>query len=93
MVNGLDIVKATKTKLKQVNKFLTLFGEGLVALKIRPVDIELQEDAKPHAGRFYNTPKAYNKIAKTEVNRLCTVDVLEKLNHIDNNLWAAPSFC
>ena len=47
MVNGLDIVNATKTKLKQtLNKFPTLFGGGLGTLKMRPVDIELQEGAK-----------------------------------------------
>ena len=68
MVNGLDIARATKTKLKQtLNKFPTLFGGGLCTLKMRPIDIELQEGAKSYAGRFYNIPKTYEKMAKTEV--------------------------
>ena len=54
-------------------------------MKNKTVDIELQEGAKPYAGRLYNIPKAYEGMAKTEVNRLCTVDILEKLNHIDNS--------
>ena len=31
-------------------------------------------------------------MAKTENNRLCTVDVLEKLHHADDSLQSAPSF-
>ena len=51
MVNGLDIAKASITKLKQtLNKFPTLFGGGLGLLDIRPVDIELQPGSKPYAG-------------------------------------------
>ena len=43
MVNGLDIAKASKAKLKQtLNKIPTLFGGGLGLLDIKPVDIELQ---------------------------------------------------
>ena len=94
MVNGLDIAKASKIKLKQtLNKFSTLFGGGLGLLNIRPVDIELQPVIKPYAGRYYNIPKAYNKIAKTENERLDIVDILEKLNHVNNSPWAALSFC
>ena len=93
MVNGLDIAKATKTKLKQtLNKFPTLFSGGFGTLKMRPVDVELQEGAKPYTGRFYNIQKAYKDTAKTEVNRLCTVDILKKLSYIDNSPWAVPSF-
>ena len=48
MVNGLDIAKASKTKLKQtLNKFPTLFGGGLGLLNIRPVEIELQPGSEP----------------------------------------------
>ena len=78
MVNDLDIAKASKAKLKQtLNKFPTLFGGGLGLLDIRPVDIELQPGSKPYAGRYYNIPKAYEKMAKTENTRLVTVDVLK----------------
>ena len=61
MVNGLNIAKASKTKLKQtLKKFLTLFGEGLGILDIlRPFDIEIQPGSKPYDGWYYNIPKAY----------------------------------
>ena len=68
-------------------------GGGLGQVEIEPVDIELVEGAKLYTGRFYNTPKAYKGMAKTEVNCLCIVDVLEKLSHTEDSPWAAPSFC
>ena len=53
MVNGLDIAKVTKAKLKQtLNKFPTLFGVGLGLLDIKPVDIELKPGSKPHCWIF-----------------------------------------
>ena len=86
MVNGLDIAKASKAKLKQtLNKFPTLFGGGLDLLDIRPVDIELQPGSKLNASWYYNIPKAYKNMAKIENTRLVTVDVLEKLHHADNS--------
>ena len=68
----------------------TIFGGGLGVLKTDPVNIEQKADAKPHTGRFYNIPKAYKKMAKMEVNLLCTIDVLEKLSHTEDSLCAAP---
>ena len=50
-------------------------------------------DAKLYASKFYNVWKAYKDMAKTEVNRLCTVDILGKISHTMDNPWAAPSFC
>ena len=32
-------------------------------------------------------------MAKTEVNCLCTIDILEKLSHTTDSPWAALSFC
>ena len=94
MVNDLDIAKATKTKLKQtLNKFPTLFGGGLGLLDIKPVDIELRPGSKPHASQYYTIPRAYDKVAKAENERLVTVDVLKKLDHVHDSPWAAPSFC
>ena len=79
MVEGLDIAKATKNKLKTtLKKYPILFGGDLGTLDMKPVEIELKEDAKPYAVRFYNIPKAQEKMAKTEVCCLCTVDILEK---------------
>ena len=93
MVNGLDIAKASKTKLKQtLIKFPILFGGGLGILNIRSVDIELQPGSKPYAGRYYNIPRAYHDIAITKNECLVTVDVLEKLDHVTHSPWVAASF-
>ena len=60
---------------------------------MKPVEIELMPNAKPYASKFYNVQKAYKDMAKTEVNHLCTVNVLEKFSHITDSPKAAPSFC
>ena len=79
MVDSLDIAKATKHKFKTtLNKYPTLFERGLGTLCMKPVEIELNEDTKPYASRFYNVPEAYKKMAKTEVHCLCTIGVLQK---------------
>ena len=94
MVNGLDIAKATKAKLKQtINKFPTVFGGGFGLLDVKPVDIELKPGSKPHASQYYSIPRAYDKVAKAENERLVTVDILKKLDHVHDSPWAAPSFC
>ena len=70
-----------------------MFGGGLGLLDIKPVDTELKPGSTPHASRYYTIPRAYNKVAKIENERLVTVDVLEKLHHVNDSPWAAPSFC
>ena len=57
------------------------------------MNIELQPGFKSYAGWYYNIPKACDKIVKTENERLVTVDVLEKLHHANNSLWAEQFFC
>ena len=53
MVDELEISPGSKSKLKQtLKKFPTLFGGGLGLLKIKPVTIELQHDARPFNGRY-----------------------------------------
>ena len=70
-----------------------MFGGGLGTLDIKPVEIELTSNTKPYARKFYNVPKAYKDMAKTEVNCFCTVDVLEKHSHTTDSPWVVPSFC
>ena len=60
---------------------------------MKHVEIELKADAKPYASRFYNVPKAYKKIAKTEIHHVCTIIVVEKLSHTKDSPWDTPSFC
>ena len=94
IVYDLDIAKSTKQKLKQtLKKYPTLYGGGLGRSEMRPVEIELIPDTKLYTSKFYKVPIAYGKIAKTEVNCLCTVCTLEKVSQIADSPWAVPSFC
>ena len=52
-------------------------------------DVELREEAKPYHARPYPIPKGYEQTLKMEVERLCKVGVLKKVNHSE---WAAPTF-
>ena len=61
-------------------------------MDIKPVTIELQPNAKLYKGRYYSIPKAYEAPTKTEINRLCTIDVMEKLSHDDDSPWASQTF-
>ena len=49
--------------------------------------IELREGAKPHHARPYGILHAYKQTFKQEVERLCQVGVLRKINRSE---WAAP---
>lgn len=95
MVGGLDIPKESKRKLtKALKKFSkTIFGGGLGTLQVKPVDLELEEGAKPYASRYYNIPKAYEEALRKEIARLCEIGVLEKLSFSNDSEWAAATFC
>ena len=51
--------------------------------------MKLKPDAEPHHARAYPTPRIHEATLKLEVERLCKVDVIRKVNHSE---WAAPSF-
>ena len=66
-----------------------LFDGTLGNWKSEDYDIELKEGAKPCHARAYPIPKAYEQTLKVEVQRLCTLDVLKKVNRSE---WGAPTF-
>ena len=70
-------------------KHQTLFDGTLGRWRGEPYDIELREDAKPYHARAYPVPKAYERTLRIEVDRLCQVGVLKKVNRSE---WAAPTF-
>ena len=79
-----------RKKLKTLlNKYKELFDGSLGHWKGQNYDIELREEAKPYHARPYPIPKAYEQTLKMEVERLCKVGVLKKVNHSE---WAAPTF-
>ena len=52
-------------------------------------DIELKEGATPYHGKAYPVPKAIEHLLREEVERLCNLKVLRKINISE---WGFPSF-
>ena len=79
-----------QTKLKKLLKeYSDLFDGTLGHWKDADVNIELKADAKPYHARAYPIPKAYENTLKMEIEQLCKIGVLKKVNHSE---WAAPTF-
>ena len=79
-----------KTKLHRLlRKHENLFDGTLGKWVGKPYEIELKEGATPHHARPYPLPRAHEKTLKMEIERLCKVGVLRKVNR---SKWAAPSF-
>jgi hypothetical protein len=51
--------------------------------------LELKEGAKPHHARAFPVPRVHYDTLKKEVERLCAVGVLKRVNRSE---WAAPTF-
>jgi hypothetical protein len=73
MVTDLDITDVSKSKLlRMLRRFENgLFGGGLGKLtNVKPARIKLKPGSEPFKGRYYNLPKAYEAVAKREIERL-----------------------
>jgi hypothetical protein len=83
----------SKTERRQLHEVLqeyeTLFDGTLGYWKNEQYNIELQPDAKPYHARAYPIPKIHEQTLRTEVDRLCRIGVLRKVNRSE---WAAPTF-
>jgi hypothetical protein len=75
--------------LKVLQKFESLFDGTLGHWKDEPYNIELKPDIKPYHARPYPIPKAYEANLKLEVERLCKLNVLKKINRSE---WGSPTF-
>jgi hypothetical protein len=75
--------------LKLLIKFESLFDGTLGMWKDTDYKIKLKENVKPYHARPYGIPKAYEATFKLEVERLCQLGVLKKINRSE---WAAPTF-
>jgi hypothetical protein len=79
-----------KQLLRLLSRFEDLFDGSLGTYNGRKYDIELKEGAEPfHAKRPYTVPRAYERQFRTEVERLCHLGVLKKINRSE---WAAGTF-
>ena len=54
-----------------------------------PYKVELKEGVTPYHARAYPIPKIHENTLKVEVDRLCKLGVLKRVNR---SKWAAPSF-
>ena len=72
-----------------LNRRCGLFDGTLGLWKGSSYKIELRDDVKPHHAHPYGIPHAYEHTFKREVERLCEVGVLRKINRSE---WAAPTF-
>ena len=50
---------------------------------------ELQDNAKPYHSCPYGIPHAYKQTLKQEVEQLCKVGIMRKINRSE---WVAPTF-
>jgi Reverse transcriptase (RNA-dependent DNA polymerase)/Retroviral aspartyl protease len=72
-----------------LNKYKSLFDGTLGHWQGETYDITLKPDAKPYHARPYPIPKAYEDTLKLEVERLCKIGVLKRINHSE---WGSPTF-
>ena len=88
--NCTHLNKIQRKELKQLlEKHKSLFDGTLGKWKNEKLKIELKEGVKPYHSRAYPIPKAYELTLKMEVERLCELGVLKKVNRSE---WGAPTF-
>ena len=72
-----------------LSKYKTLFDGSLGHWIGEKYHIQLKENAKPYHARAYPIPKAYEQTLKMEVQRLCELNVLKRINRSE---WGSPTF-
>ena len=75
--------------LALLEKYEDVFDGTLGTWKGAEVDLELVPNATPYHARSYPVPKCHMDTWKMEVERLCEIGVLKKVNR---SQWAAPTF-
>lgn len=75
--------------LAVLKNYSSLFDGTLGHWKREQYEIKLRPDAKPYHARPYPVPKAYETTLKMEVERLCKIGVLKRINRSE---WASPTF-
>ena len=72
-----------------LSKYDGLFDGTLGNWTGAQVKLELKEGAKPYHAKPFPIPKCHDATLRAEVERLCRIGVLKKVNRSE---WAAPSF-
>ena len=88
-----EALHLSESERRQLLSFLqsheSLFDGTLGQWKGAPYNIHLKEDANPYHGKPYKIPYCHEDKVKVEVQRLCKIGVLKRVNHSE---WAAPCF-
>jgi hypothetical protein len=88
-----DAEHLSETERQELLRFLQtyedLFDGSLGKWNMGAYDIELRPDATPYHARAFPIPQVHTATLRMEVERLCQVGVLRKVNHSE---WAAPTF-
>ena len=75
--------------LALLQKYGELFDGSLGTWNGSQIELELNEGAQPYHARPYPIPKVHQDTLKMEVERLCQLGALRKVNR---SQWAAPTF-
>ena len=72
-----------------LKKHKPLFDGTLGTWNDEQCNIDLRPDAEPYHGRAFPIPRVHLETIKLEVQHLCDLGVLKKVNRSE---WAAPTF-
>ena len=82
-------VEERESLLTLLTKYESLFDGTLGFRNHEEYDIEPQPGVKPYHARAYPIPKIHEQTLRTELERLCSIGVLQKVNRSD---WVALTF-
>ena len=82
-------VEQQKKLLALLQKYSELFDGTLGTWQGTEVDLQLKEGAVPYHAKAFPVPKVHMDSLKMEVERLCKLGVLKRVNRSE---WAAPTF-
>ncbi len=84
------LISKEKLSLKTLlGKYKPLFDGTFGKWTGEPYHIELKPDAIPYHARPFPVPRIHEQTLRTEVQRLCKLGVLTRVNHSE---WGAPTF-
>jgi transposase InsO family protein len=75
--------------LALLKKYEGLFDGTLGTFTGKPYDIQLKDNVQPHHARPFPVPKIHELTLKAELDRLCDLNVLKRVNR---SQWGAPTF-
>ena len=81
--------KEQKSLYFLLRKFEKMFDGQLGKWTGKPYDIELKPGVSPYHSRPFSLPKCYEKTLRKEVERLCKIGVLKRVNR---SKWGADFY-